>query len=71
MITSQEGIALMKNIAEKRNELRAPVDKELDELAEKMIALSDPEIACRRVHTAEYRNVGALGVRRTNHCCSV
>jgi diguanylate cyclase (GGDEF)-like protein len=43
MITSQEGIALMKNIAEKRNELRAPVDKELDELAEKMIAHSDPE----------------------------
>src|SRR5262249_5340958 len=43
MITSQEGIALMKNIDEKRNELRAPLDKDLDELAEKMIAHSDPE----------------------------
>src|SRR5437899_10014207 len=43
MATSQEQIGLMKEINDKRNELRAPFDKELEELAEKMIAHSDPE----------------------------
>jgi diguanylate cyclase (GGDEF)-like protein len=43
MATSQERVELMKKIDEKRNESLAPFDKELDELAEKMIAHSDPE----------------------------
>src|SRR5262245_52772211 len=43
MTTSQERVELMKKINEKRHELRAPLDEELDELAEKMIAHSDPE----------------------------
>jgi diguanylate cyclase (GGDEF)-like protein len=43
MATSQERVELMKKIDEKRNEILAPFDKELDELAEKMIAHSDPE----------------------------
>jgi diguanylate cyclase (GGDEF)-like protein len=43
MATGHERVELLKNIDEKRNELRAPVDKELDELAEKMIASAPPE----------------------------
>jgi diguanylate cyclase (GGDEF)-like protein len=43
MATGQERVELMKKIDERRNDLRAPLDKELDELAEKMIALSPPE----------------------------
>jgi diguanylate cyclase (GGDEF)-like protein len=43
MATGQDRLALMKKIDEKRNELRAPLDKQLDELAEKMIALSAPD----------------------------
>jgi hypothetical protein len=43
MATSKERIELMKTINEKRNELLAPLDKELEELAERMTALSPPE----------------------------
>src|SRR5262245_40625521 len=41
--TGQDLLELMKHINEKRNERRAPLDEELDELAEKMIAHSPPE----------------------------
>ena len=43
LATGQERVELMKSINEKRNELRAPLDEELDELAEKMVAFSPPE----------------------------
>jgi diguanylate cyclase (GGDEF)-like protein len=43
MATSQERVELMKRIDEKRNALQASFDEELDDLAEKMIALSPPE----------------------------
>jgi len=43
MASGQERVELMKKIDEKRNELRAPLDEELEELAEKMVALSPPE----------------------------
>jgi diguanylate cyclase (GGDEF)-like protein len=43
MATSQERVELMKKIDEKRNEIRAPLDEELEELAEKMIASAPPE----------------------------
>jgi diguanylate cyclase (GGDEF)-like protein len=43
MATGQERVELMKKIDEKRNEIRAPLDEELEELAEKMIASAPPE----------------------------
>jgi GGDEF domain-containing protein len=43
MATSQGRVELMKKIDQKRIELRAPFDEELDELAEKMIADCPPE----------------------------
>jgi hypothetical protein len=43
MATSQERVELMKKINDTRNELRAPLEEELDELAEKMIAHSAPQ----------------------------
>ena len=43
MTASEERVELMKKIDVKRNELRTPLDKELEELAERMIASSAPE----------------------------
>jgi diguanylate cyclase (GGDEF)-like protein len=43
MATGYERLALMKKIDEKRTELQAPFDEDLDEAAEKMIADCPPE----------------------------
>ena len=53
LATSQERVELMKQINQKRNELRAPFEEELDQLAEKMIAYSAPR------KQAEIRNAMA------------